>query len=148
FCRASSALAVIPLGRTSPCASCGLPRGSGGQPSNAPVRGLAPDEVCLAVTVTGHAVGSYSTFSPLLHRGSAGRFVFCGTVSSSHSPGVTRHPALRSPDFPPDRVFARSSDRLNRCSAPSLAQLTCRREGRVNRRLVGSAVPRAATRPR
>jgi len=58
-------LAVIPLGRSLPSASCGLPRDSGGQPSNAPLHGLAPDGVCRATTVTGRAVGSYPTFSPL-----------------------------------------------------------------------------------
>jgi len=58
-------LAVIPLGRSLPNASCSLPRGSGRQPSNAPLHGLAPDGVCRAATVTGCAVGSYSTFSPL-----------------------------------------------------------------------------------
>jgi len=58
-------LAVIPLGRSLPNASCSLPRGSGWQPSNAPLHGLAPDGVCRAATVTGCAVGSYSTFSPL-----------------------------------------------------------------------------------
>ena len=62
---ALGALAVIPLGRSLPNASCSLPRGSGRQPSNAPLHGLAPDGVCRAVTVTGHAVGSYSTVSPL-----------------------------------------------------------------------------------
>jgi hypothetical protein len=61
----SGGVAVIPLGRTSPCASCGLPRGSGGQPSNASLRGLAPDGVCRARAVAGSAVGSYSTVSPL-----------------------------------------------------------------------------------
>ena len=58
-------LAVIPLGRPLPNASCSLPRGSGRQPSNAPLHGLAPDGVCRATTVTGCAVGSYPTFSPL-----------------------------------------------------------------------------------
>ena len=62
---AAGCVAVIPLGRTSLCASCGLPRGSGGPPSNASLRGLAPDGVYRAVTVTSHAVGSYSTVSPL-----------------------------------------------------------------------------------
>ena len=62
---ALSVLAVIPLGRPLPNASCSLPRGSGWQPSNAPLHGLAPDGVCRAATVTGCAVGSYPTFSPL-----------------------------------------------------------------------------------
>jgi hypothetical protein len=76
---APRAPAVIPLGRASPRASCGLPRSSGGQPSNAPLRGLAPDGVCRAALVTERAVGSYSTFSPLprcMHRGG---LLFCGT---------------------------------------------------------------------
>jgi hypothetical protein len=62
---ASREVAVIHLGRASPRASCGLPWSSGGQPSNAPLRGLAPDGVCHATPVTERAVGSYSTVSPL-----------------------------------------------------------------------------------
>src|SRR5260370_19604764 len=54
------AVATIHLGRTSPCASCGLPAGSGGQPSDAcagrrlpaaPLD-LAPGGVYLAARVT------------------------------------------------------------------------------------------------
>jgi hypothetical protein len=52
---AGAALAIIPLGRASPRASCGLPRGSGGLPSDAPLHGLAPDGVCLGVAPTRRA---------------------------------------------------------------------------------------------
>lgn len=56
---------LIHLGCSSPSTSCGLPGNSGGQPSNVSLRGLAPDGVCRAATVTSDAVGSYSTLSPL-----------------------------------------------------------------------------------
>ena len=62
---ANGRAAVIPLGRALPRVSCGLPRGSGEQPSNASLRGLAPDGVCRAEAVTDFAVGSYPTVSPL-----------------------------------------------------------------------------------
>jgi len=101
-CVSARSVAVIPLGRALPRASCGLPRGSGGQPSNASLRGLAPDGVCRARAVTDSAVGSYSTVSPLPDTACAGRAVHFSVALSSRfpSPGVTRHPALRSPDFP------------------------------------------------
>ncbi len=101
---ASRGPAIIPLGRASPRASSGLPGSSGGQPSNAPLRGLAPDGVCRATSVTGRAVGSYSTFSPLPEHRLLDIRAVCFSValsSRSPSPGVTRHPALWSPDFPP-----------------------------------------------
>jgi len=75
-----------------------------------PLLNFAPDEVCRAIPVTRYAVGSYPTLSPLLtvktesfyclavyfllHCLSKKRF------SSFLSPGITRHHALRSPDFP------------------------------------------------
>ena len=114
-------LAVIPLGRSLPNASCSLPRGSGRQPSNAPLHGLAPDGVCRAVTVTGYAVGSYPTFSPLPEARKAARAVSFSVALSSRfpSPGVTRHPALRSPDFPRARpeTNPRSPEMLQRVRA-------------------------------
>jgi len=54
---------IIPLGRASPRVSCGLPRGSGGLPSDAPLRGLAPDGVCLPLEVPPSAGGPALTFS-------------------------------------------------------------------------------------
>ena len=62
--------ATIPLGRTSPCISSGLP-GSPREPRVAARRlpaslfGLAPGGVCRAVGVTVDAVRSYRTLSPL-----------------------------------------------------------------------------------
>jgi len=105
--------------------------------------GLAPSGVCLARPITGAAVRSYRTFSPLpcyschpLHQrhritGTAGRYVFCGTFRrngvKSIRPDVIRHPALWSSDFPPlscaastNRPFAGRSDRPVRLSTISL----------------------------
>ena len=42
-------------------------------------------------------VVSYTTFSPLPHEGAV---IFCGPVRGLPRPGVTRHPALGSADFP------------------------------------------------
>lgn len=83
---------------------------------HAPLLGFAPDEACRAVPVAGNAVGSYPTLSPLLrgasaYRNAAGRFAFCcavcrlpgaapGGAAPNKRPGVTRHHARRSPDFP------------------------------------------------
>ncbi len=66
---------------------------------------LAPDGVCLAVTLAWNAVGSYPTISPLplSALGALGRFIFCGTfLQGPYGPrlGVIQHPVLRSSDFP------------------------------------------------
>jgi len=78
---------------------------SSGSPSNASLLGLAPDGVCRAMTVASHAVGSYPTVSPLPTRhhvsGVAGGLFSVALSSRFPSPGVTRHPTLWSPDFPP-----------------------------------------------
>ena len=52
-------------------------------------------------TVTSRAVRSYRTISPLPNLKAIGRYLFCCTAVGSHPPGVTWHPALWSPDFPP-----------------------------------------------
>lgn len=62
---ALGAVVIIPLGPASPRASSSLPGGSGGQPSGAPLRGLASGVVYRAAPVTRGAVGSYPTVSPL-----------------------------------------------------------------------------------
>ena len=118
-------LAVIPLGRPLPNASCSLPRGSGWQPSNAPLHGLAPDGVCRAATVTGCAVGSYSTFSPLPK--APERFGWSDFLW--HFPRGFPHRAL--PGILPcgartflSTVVRRNCDRLRGCNARSLALLT------------------------
>jgi hypothetical protein len=66
---------------------------------------LAPDGVCLAVTLAWNAVGSYPTISPLPlgALGALRRFIFCGTfLQEPRGPrlGVIQHPVLRSSDFP------------------------------------------------
>jgi hypothetical protein len=64
--------AIIPLGHPLPDGSRNLPERSGAVmpcfrlPDSAPfLFGLAPDEACHAVSVTGNAVRSYRTLSPL-----------------------------------------------------------------------------------
>ena len=63
----------------------------------ATLRGLAPCGVCPAFFVTKEAVRSYRTFSPLPKGG-----LFSVALSIGfRRPGVTRHTAMWSPDFPP-----------------------------------------------
>ncbi len=110
--------AVIHLGLPLPTASCGLPAGSGGPPSNARA-GLAPPGPCdlapggvyQATAVTRGAGGLLhhrftltAVLGPRL-RTSGGLF---SVALSRGSPrvGVTDHPALRSPDLP--RRFRRT----------------------------------------
>jgi len=69
---------------------------------------LAPDGVYPAAAVTGDAVRSYRTISPLppdLAARVGGIFSVALSVGS-RLPGVTWHPVLRSPDFPRPRRAA------------------------------------------
>ena len=96
---------AIHLGPASPRASSDLPESSAGR-ANGFLFGLAPGGVYPATAVASGAVRSYRTFSPLPDDPkNTGRYVFCGTAvttpSPAQSPGVTWHPALWSPDFPP-----------------------------------------------
>ena len=61
--------------------------------------GLAPGGVYPAVPVTGNAVRSYRTISPL--PACAGGILSVALAVGSRLPDVIWHPALRSPDFPP-----------------------------------------------
>ena len=81
--------------------------------------GLAPGGVFPATTVTNRAVRSYRTISPLpavhllmdkpiIKEQTGGIFSVALSVGS-HLPGVTWHPALWSPDFPP---FVINKERL------------------------------------
>jgi len=79
--------------------------------------GLAPGGVFPATTVASRAVRSYRTISPLpaafvmashIQKTSGGIFSVALSVGS-HLPGVTWHPALWSPDFPP---FVQDKERL------------------------------------
>ena len=103
--------AVIHLGRASPRASCGLPWSSGGQPSNAPLRGLAPDGVCHATRVTARAVGSYSAVSPLPGAASRPRrFAFLWHFPRGHPhralPGILPYGARTFLPAPKRRAIA------------------------------------------
>jgi len=69
---------------------------------------FAPDGACLSGSVTAAEVGSYPAFSPFPLSGkpnNGGMFSVALSVPAPKiqvlDPGVTRHHALRSPDFPP-----------------------------------------------
>jgi hypothetical protein len=72
--------------------------------------GLASGGVCRAGTVTDAAVSSYLTFSPLpvrrAKRAIGGIFSVALSVASRR-PGITRHPARRSPEFPRPALCAK-----------------------------------------
>ena len=96
--------AIIPLVDALPRRSSSLP-GDSASSVNVPLFGLAPDGVYRAVTVTSAAVGSYPTVSPLpdLRRAIGGLLSVALSVAFTRRlwrPAVSRHPALRGPDFP------------------------------------------------
>jgi len=97
---------VIHLGCPSPDTSSGLPESSAGR-ANGFLFGLAPGGVYPATGVTTRAVRSYRTLSPLpTWQNQAGGLLSAALSVGFRPPGVTWHPALRSPDFPPaDRPF-------------------------------------------
>ncbi len=74
-------------------------------PLNAPLFGLAPGGVYPATGVATCAVRPYRTISPLPALGAGGIFSVALSVGS-RPPGVTWHPAQRSPDFPPGSLPA------------------------------------------
>lgn len=65
-----------------------------------PLFGLAPGGVCNAPDVAIRAVGSYPAISPLPRKRGGMLSVALSLTGFTRPPGVTRHPALRSPDFP------------------------------------------------
>ena len=98
---------IISLGPASPQASSGLPGTRTGRATPRPLFGLAPGGACHAASVTGPPVRSYRTVSPLPEpRGKPEAIggllsVALSVAARSRRPGVTRHPALWSSDFPP-----------------------------------------------
>ena len=94
---------AIHLGCASPHTSSNLPGNDAGR-INVPLFGLAPGGVYPATPVTSRAVRSYRTISPLpasrTHTLTGGIFSVALSIDS-RLPGVTWHPALWSPDFPP-----------------------------------------------
>jgi hypothetical protein len=119
---------VIPLGLLLPTGSSDCTRkracklltaySLGEAASNASLFNLAPDGVCLAMTVTSHPVGSYPTVSPLPRLlDSAWRYIFCCTfrhesVTTLRAWPLTSIMPLWSPDFP-------LTARLPACQRPS-----------------------------
>ena len=105
---------VIHLGCPSPGTSSDLP-GNGAGRAMVPLFGLAPGGVYPANPVTRGAVRSYRTISPLpvpRRNGAIGGIFSAALSVGSRLPGVTWHPALWSPDFPPWPTPQRLSGRL------------------------------------
>ena len=103
--RRRSGRRVIYLGPSLLTASSGLPGTQVERATPHPLFGLAPGRVYRATSVSGGPVRSYRTLSPLPvpPRGAIGGLlsVALSVVGRNRRPGVTRHPALRSSDFPP-----------------------------------------------
>ena len=97
---------IIYLGSTLLPTSSGLPGTQVARAAPRPLFGLAPSGVCRATSVSSGPVRSYRTLSPLPVRPARTRAAIGGLLSAALSvalrrPGVTRHPALWSSDFPP-----------------------------------------------
>ena len=123
--------ATIHLGPPLPTGSNGLPTGQGKRTASRRSEerlpclfGLSPGGVYRARPVTGPAVGSYPTVSPLpVPRGAIGGLFSVALSLTLRSVGVTHHPALRSPDFPRRKRVRR--DRLA-LPAPDVSKVTPR----------------------
>jgi hypothetical protein len=108
---------AIRLRRPSPDACSSLPESSRGPRSTVLADGLLSYLALLQVGFTlpsalADAVRSYRTISPLPPVRTPGGGIFSVALSvDSRPPGVTWHPALRSPDFPPAGRKRQASDR-------------------------------------
>ena len=91
--------AIIPLGSVSPLPSSNLPGGGAGRTS-ASLFGLAPDGVCRAAGCC-HLRGALLPHPFTLTGLMSGGLLSVALSVGFHRPGVTWHPALWSPDFPP-----------------------------------------------
>ena len=102
---------TIPLASTLPSRSSDLPGNSGGPPSSVPLFGLAPGGVYLAPAVTGgtgELLPHRFTLTPAdMQKIGGGGFFSVALSFLSPGLGVTQHPVLRSPDFPPPCTKAR-----------------------------------------
>jgi len=112
---------IIYLGPTLLPASSSLPGTQTVRATPRPLFGLAPGGVCHATPVTSGPVRSYRTLSPLPVRPARTRSAIGGLLSAALSvalrrPGVTRHPALRSSDFPPAVPESPASDPYSHAS--------------------------------
>ncbi len=130
---------TIPLGRPLPGASRdlpgrrwrkrSLPRRPLARPAGRPpLCGLAPGGVCRAAAVTGSAVRSYRTLSPLpatrpLRAAATGGLLSVALSLGSPPPGITRHRVSVEPGLsssPPSPAGPRSSSRLARAEVERL----------------------------
>ena len=95
--------AVIHLERLLPSASSDLPGARTRRAAARPLFGLAPRGVYLAAQVALDAVRSYRTISPLPRNRGGMLSVALAVEAPSREPlpAVSRHAALRRPDFPP-----------------------------------------------
>ncbi len=147
--------AAIHLGSPSPRTSSDLPGSSAGHAIGS-LFGLAPGGVYPATAVTSGAVRSYRTFSPLpAPEGTGGIFsaaLAVATPSPVWPPGVTWHPALWSPDFPPAVSRQRLPDRPGRSIMDSVNSEqgivnSCASSDRVSLKVPGRAQPQEALFP-
>ncbi len=99
---------IIHLGPPSPTASSNLPgsplRRRCGRSRVLPYLVLLQAGFTLPRCVTTRAVRSYRTISPLPQACARGGIFSAALSVGSRPPGVTWHPALRSPDFPPSLI--------------------------------------------
>ena len=96
-----------------PSRSSDLPGNSDGPPSNVPLFGLAPGGVYLAPAVTGETgelLPHPFTLTPADMRNiGGGGFLSVALSCPSPGLGVTQHPVLWSPDFPPPRPYGKAA---------------------------------------
>ncbi len=118
---------IIYLGPASLQTSCGLPGTRAERAAPRSLLGLAPGGVCRATSVTGGPVRSYRTVSPLpVPVGAIGGLFSVALSVALRRPGVTRHPALWSSDFPlSGRKTADSDPHSSASDAQNVAFLAC-----------------------
>jgi len=106
--------AIIHLGLPSPAASSDLPESTAGS-GIAFLFGLAPGGVYLAAAcyhLRGALLPHHFTLTPLFTNEQPGGIFSVALSVGSRPPGVTWHPALWSPDFPPHPRMERLPGRL------------------------------------
>ena len=126
---------------TRPTRAAARKHACGPKPGMPPLFGLAPGGVCPAATVTGGAVRSYRTLSPLpvcapgMARGIEGRFAFCGTF-----PGVAPAGRYPAPCFRGARTFLPSQ-------VSHMRKAAIRPSDSMNVAITGATVKRKRSRP-
>jgi len=112
-------VAAIPLGLKSLAGSSNLPASDAGRDMEAYLI-LLRVEFTVPRTVTSRAVRSYRTLSPLPDPLRAiGGLLSVALVVGLRLPGVTWHPALWSPDFPPSCLSTRRHNNKTATAQPT-----------------------------